>query len=136
MKASKFSDAQRAFIMKRGAAGVVDTFSRYAPVIDPRFSYRAEDVVATREQACAVLGDQEIGVVDGANLIPRLQFRRVDDAHVTQWSEGISDVIDVRHGPPLGSSARGLGSSGVVVLGIGTTLEQRDPGRRTCSRGR
>ena len=56
MKASKFSDAQRAFIMKRGAAGVVDTFSRYAPVIDPRFSYRAEDVVATREQACAVLG--------------------------------------------------------------------------------
>jgi hypothetical protein len=26
---------------------VVDTFSRLSPVIDPRFSYRAEDVVAT-----------------------------------------------------------------------------------------
>src|SRR5450432_3657290 len=26
---------------------VVDTFSRFSPVIDPRFSYRAEDVVAT-----------------------------------------------------------------------------------------
>ena len=26
---------------------VVGTFSRFSPVIDPRFSYRAEDVVAT-----------------------------------------------------------------------------------------
>ena len=30
---------------------VVDTFSRFSPVIDPRFSYRAEDVVQTLEQA-------------------------------------------------------------------------------------
>jgi transposase InsO family protein len=28
---------------------VVDTFSRYAPIVDPRFSYRAEDVVGTLE---------------------------------------------------------------------------------------
>ena len=34
---------------------VVDTFSRYAPVIDPRFSDRGEDVVATLEKACAAL---------------------------------------------------------------------------------
>ncbi len=26
---------------------VVDLFSRFSPVIDPRFSYRGEDVVAT-----------------------------------------------------------------------------------------
>ena len=26
---------------------VVDTFSRFSPALDPRFSYRAEDVVAT-----------------------------------------------------------------------------------------
>ena len=32
---------------------VVDTFSRFSPVIDPRFSYRAEDVLATLEGACA-----------------------------------------------------------------------------------
>jgi putative transposase len=31
---------------------VVDTFSRYVPVLDPRFSYRAEDVVRTLEQVC------------------------------------------------------------------------------------
>jgi hypothetical protein len=32
-----------------------DPFSRYAPVIDPRFSDRGEDVVATLEKACAAL---------------------------------------------------------------------------------
>lgn len=31
---------------------VVDTFSRYVPVLDPRFSYRAEDVVRMLEQVC------------------------------------------------------------------------------------
>ena len=36
---------------------VVDTaFSRFSPVIDPRFSYRAEDVVATLERICAATG--------------------------------------------------------------------------------
>ena len=35
---------------------VVDTFSRFSPVIDPRFSYRAEDVVATLERVCAAAG--------------------------------------------------------------------------------
>ena len=32
---------------------VVDTFSRYSPVVDPRFSYRAEDVIASLERVCA-----------------------------------------------------------------------------------
>ena len=31
---------------------VVDTFSRYSPVLDPRFSYRGEDVVRTLERVC------------------------------------------------------------------------------------
>ena len=35
---------------------VVDTFSRYVPVLDPRFSYRAEDVVRTPEQVCPKIG--------------------------------------------------------------------------------
>ena len=35
---------------------VVDTFSRLSPVVDPRFSYRGEDVVATLEQACRKIG--------------------------------------------------------------------------------
>ena len=51
---------------------VVDTFSRYAPVLDPRFSYRAEDVVATLEQACATLGyPKTIRVDQGSEFVSR-----------------------------------------------------------------
>lgn len=35
---------------------VVDTFSRFSPVLDPRFSYRGEDVVQTLEVTCRVVG--------------------------------------------------------------------------------
>lgn len=35
---------------------MVDTFSRFSPAVDPRFSYRAEGVVATLERVCAKLG--------------------------------------------------------------------------------
>lgn len=35
---------------------VVDTFSRFSPVLDPRFSYRGEDVVATLDRACGQIG--------------------------------------------------------------------------------
>ncbi len=51
---------------------VVDTFSRYSPVIDPRFSYRGEDVVATLEQACAALGySKAIRVDQGTEFVSR-----------------------------------------------------------------
>ena len=35
---------------------IVDTFSRFSPVIDPRFSYRGEDVVAALERVCVATG--------------------------------------------------------------------------------
>lgn len=35
---------------------VVDTFSRYAPVLYPRHSYRGEDVVQTLERVCRNVG--------------------------------------------------------------------------------
>jgi putative transposase len=31
---------------------IVDTFSRFSPAVDPRFSYRGEDVVAALERVC------------------------------------------------------------------------------------
>lgn len=121
MKASKFSDAQKAFILKQGADGiqlrnktrkrrvkaklredrqkavgpndvwamdfvhdqlatgkkirvltVVDTFSRYVPVLDPRFSYRAEDVVGTLEQVCPRIGcPKTIRVDRGSEFVSR-----------------------------------------------------------------
>lgn len=35
---------------------MIDTFSRYVPVLDPRFSYRGEDVVATLDRVCCEIG--------------------------------------------------------------------------------
>jgi putative transposase len=43
---------------------VIDTFSRYAPAIDPRFSYRGEDVVATLTRVCSQIGHPETIRVD------------------------------------------------------------------------
>lgn len=51
---------------------VVDTFSRYSPVIDPRFSYRAEDVIVALQAACAVMGTPKtIRVDQGSEFISR-----------------------------------------------------------------
>ena len=36
---------------------VVDTFSRYVPVLNAKFSYRGEDVVATLDRVCRRTGD-------------------------------------------------------------------------------
>lgn len=35
---------------------VVDTFLRFSPVVDPRFSYRGDDVVVTLERTCRLVG--------------------------------------------------------------------------------
>ncbi len=51
---------------------VVDTFSRYTPVVDPRFSYRGEDVVETLEQACKRYGyPQSIRADNGPEFVSR-----------------------------------------------------------------
>ncbi|GAY23150.1 mobile element protein [Sphingobium fuliginis] len=51
---------------------VVDTFSRFSPVLDPRFSYRGEDVVQTLETTCAVVGyPRTIRVDQGSEFISR-----------------------------------------------------------------
>lgn len=51
---------------------VVDTYSRLSPVIDPRFSYRGEDVVATLDRACRKIGyPKTIRVDNGSEFISR-----------------------------------------------------------------
>jgi len=51
---------------------VVDLFSRYVPVIDPRFSYRGEDVVQRLEEACKKIGyPKTIRVDQGSEFISR-----------------------------------------------------------------
>ena len=51
---------------------VVDIFSKYSPVVDPRFSYRAEDVVKTLERVCGQVGyPKTIRVDQGSEFVSR-----------------------------------------------------------------
>lgn len=51
---------------------VVDTFSRYVPVLDPSHSYRGEDVVQTLERACRKVGyPKTIRVDQGTEFVSR-----------------------------------------------------------------
>lgn len=51
---------------------VVDTFSRYVPVLDVRYSYRREDVVATLDRVCRAAGyPKTIRVDQGSELVSR-----------------------------------------------------------------
>lgn len=51
---------------------VVDTFSRYVPVLDPRHSYRGEDVVQTLERVCCQVGyPKTIRVDQGTEFVSR-----------------------------------------------------------------
>ena len=51
---------------------IVDTFSRFCPVLDARFTYRGEDVVATLERTCAVTGyPHTIRVDQGSEFVSR-----------------------------------------------------------------
>ena len=49
---------------------VVDTFSRYVPVLDANFSYRGEDVVATLDRVCRQTGyPKTIRVDQGSEFV-------------------------------------------------------------------
>jgi putative transposase len=51
---------------------VVDIFSKFSPVVDPRFSYRAEDVVMILEKVCGKTGyPKTIRVDQGSEFISR-----------------------------------------------------------------
>ncbi|SIR21163.1 Integrase core domain-containing protein [Rhizobium sp. RU20A] len=51
---------------------VVDTFSRFSPVVDARFSYKGEDVVQTLERTCRQIGYPAVIRVDnGSEFISR-----------------------------------------------------------------
>ena len=67
-----FDHEQLATGQKIRVLTVVDTFSRFSPVIDPRFSYRAEDVVATLERTCPATGyPKTIRVDQGSEFVRR-----------------------------------------------------------------
>lgn len=63
---------------------VVDTFTRFSPIIDPRFSYRAEHVVEALERACAASSYPKVIRVDqGAEFVSR-------DLDLWAYSRGVT----------------------------------------------
>jgi putative transposase len=51
---------------------IIDTFSRFSPIIDLRCSYRAEDVVQSLERICRSMGSPKTIPVDkGSEFISR-----------------------------------------------------------------
>lgn len=76
---------------------IVDTFTRFSPVVDPRFSYRGEDVVLTLERICRSTGyPQSIRVDQGSEFISR-------DLDLWAYQKGV--VLDFsRPGKPTDNS--------------------------------
>lgn len=51
---------------------VVDTFSRFSPLLDARLSYRGEDVVQTLDRVCSTIGyPATIRVDQGSEFVSR-----------------------------------------------------------------
>jgi putative transposase len=50
---------------------IVDTFGRFSPAVDPRFSYRGEDVVQTLERVCKMVGYSKTIRVDQGSEFSR-----------------------------------------------------------------
>lgn len=70
--AMDFVHDQLATGRKLRVLAIVDTFSRYCPAIDPRFSYRGEDVVSTLDRVCRQTGyPMSIRVDQGSEFISR-----------------------------------------------------------------
>lgn len=76
---------------------IVDTFSRFSPAVDPRFSYRGEDVVTTLERICKAVGyPKTIRVDQGSEFISR-------DLDIWAYQKGV--VLDFsRPGKPTDNS--------------------------------
>lgn len=64
--AMDFVHDQLATVRKIRILTIVDTISRFSPAVDPRFSYRGEDVVQTLERVCRTVGYPKAIRVDQA----------------------------------------------------------------------
>ena len=83
MRASKFTDAQKAFILKQADEGL--PVAEIAPAIDARFSYRAEHVVATLQCVCAEIGTPKTIRVDQGSAPRSSAIGAMPDAGDLSW---------------------------------------------------
>ena len=78
---------------------IVDTFSRFSPAVDPRFSYRGEDVVLTLERICKTVGyPKTIRVDQGSEFISRDLDIWAYDPHGA--AKSMCDQVTVFDPPP------------------------------------
>jgi putative transposase len=78
---------------------IVDTFSRFSPIVDPRLSYRGEDVVQTLERVCKSVGYPKTILVDqGSEFISR-------DLDLWAYHKGVILEMDAPR-PPSALSSR------------------------------
>lgn len=89
---------------------VVDTFSRYVPVLDARFSYRGEDMVATQDRTCRFVGyPKTIRVDQGSEFVSR-------DMDLWAYQRGVTlDFSRQASRPTMPTSKRSMADSGQNV---------------------
>jgi putative transposase len=98
--AMDFVHDQLATGKKRRVLTVVDTSSRDVPVLDVRYSYRAEDVVTTLDRVCHTVGyPKTIHVDQGSEFVSR-------DMDLWAYSVGWSSTSRARAGRPTMPSSR------------------------------
>ncbi len=74
---------------------VVDTFSRYVPVLEAKFSYRGEDVVATLDRVCGQTGyPKTIRVDQGSEFVSR-------DMDLWAYQRGVTLDFSGQANPPI-----------------------------------
>jgi putative transposase len=79
---------------------IVDTFSRFVPALDARFSYRGEDVVQTLEQVCGRMGyPKTIRVDQGTEFVSR-------DLDLWAYTKGVTLDFS-RPGEPVKAACAG-----------------------------
>jgi putative transposase len=67
-----FVQDQLAMGRKMRVLTVVDIFSKYTPGVDPRFSYRAENVIKTLDLVCGQVGHPDTICIDqGSEFVSR-----------------------------------------------------------------
>ena len=77
---------------------VVDTFSRFSPVFDPRFNYKGEDVTRTLDLACKVFSYPKSIRADNG---PEFSSRDLDP-----WAYQNDVILDFsRSGKPTGNAS-------------------------------
>ena len=110
---------------------VVDTFSRYVPVLDARFSYKGEDVVATLDRICRKTGyPKTIRVDNGSEFVSRDMDLWADQRGVTLDFSRPGKPTDNAYIEAFNSKLRSECLNAHWFMGLADTAEKLEAWRR------